>query len=70
MFDSPENSSILVLNGKNLIFRSDDSGESGFNINLPAMKNFILKGNELIPVWIRTESENKDKFFYLRIKGK
>jgi len=70
MFDSPENSSILALNGKKLIFRSDDSGESGFNINLPAMKNFILKGNKLIPVWIRTESENKDKFFYLRIKGK
>ena len=69
-FDYPENHSVEVWNGRERIFRSASREDTGFEIDLPAMKKIRIKGVRLVPVRIRVGSPVENDFFHLMIEGK
>ncbi len=69
-FDIPENSSLIVENAKDLIFRGNKISKAEFNIDLSGMNKFRSMKKDLIPVWIKTGSTQQNKFFFLRMDAK
>lgn len=66
----PEKSSIFIKNKKDILFKTERSGEARFRMDLSKMETLSIRGQKLIPVWIKTSSMAERTFFSLRIESR
>ncbi len=69
-FEISRDSHVTVKNGKQTLFRSGSEANGSFKINLSKLHRLRILKKDLIPIWIKTESSEGDRFIYLKVSAK